>query len=422
MNIIRNFFLMCATFVMAIACNPDTNTAEGDCPSISIKLTSEAPVNARPGEEVSYTFSLSYENGLSEAVAMLGKEEIEGTKATFSGAPVEETYSFTYTPASAQTGSTLDFVIAVSGADGAEKTYDIPLYVLAEKADIKITIPSEAPENHELGTDLSFTVNVTSSTDIINIKTLKNSAELPELTLTEFTDRKNIDYTFTYSPEATDVGAPVTFTFQVMDTNGNILSQDYAVTFTKPVSAELNEFYAVTMGYQNCTTAGPYLSSSTGQVFMIPDGGENSSLIDIVIYYSGNQTSQGLGVTSPTSPNAVSMYGNLTTVTGKGGDENDVITNWTVKNTVTFKLLSGKIKGEEKADITLEEFSELSKAKELEDLYNNSDATENVTALMVQPESIFAFKTSADKFGVLRIVSRDANNKGTVVVDVKTIK
>lgn len=423
MKTFKFFPIICAASMMAAACQSDkTDTPETDGPEISIKLTSEAPVNARPGEEVSYTFSVAYGKGLAEAVASLDKQEIAGSKATFNNSPVEDTYSFSYTPDATQTGKTLDFVVTVTGTDGALKTSDVPLYVLAAEADIKIIVPDDAPESHEIGTDLAFTVRVTSGTDIRSIKTLKNSTELPELTMETFTDRKNVDYAFTYSPTEADVIAPVTFTFQAMDTNGNIVSENYSVSFTKPAAAELNEFYNITMGYQTTASAGPYLSSTTGQVFMIPEGYENSALIDIVIYWSANSTTQGLGVTSPSSTNAQSLYGGSKLITDNGGDENDIITNWETTNTVKFKLLSGKIKGEEVSGITLEEFSGLSKAKELEDLYNNSASIENVTALMVQPGCIFAFRTAAGKYGVLRIASRDANKAGNVVVDLKSAK
>ncbi len=413
MKTFKFFPIICAASMMAAACQSDkTDTPETDGPEISIKLTSEAPVNARPGEEVSYTFSVAYGKGLAEAVASLDKQEIAGSKATFNNSPVEDTYSFSYTPDATQTGKTLDFVVTVTGTDGALKTSDVPLYVLAAEADIKIIVPDDAPESHEIGTDLAFTVRVTSGTDIRSIKTLKNSTELPELTMETFTDRKNVDYAFTYSPTAIDAGAPIIFTFQVMDTNGNIVSQNYTVTFTKPESAEINEFHGIIMGAQLNKEYGPFLDASEGKVYQVKDSHLYCEVIDFAIIYSG---SNGIIFCAPSDETSMPAIYNTTNVSKVGGSDEDVVTNWNKRNTSTFKNLTD--------EVSAEDFATIATAEEIESIYNDSNVAETPKQQKITQGNIIGFKTSDGKYGAIRLISHSpGKNDMNITIDLKIVK
>ncbi len=408
-----------------VSCSVENGPVQDQTVPVSFSLKGEAPVIAYPGEKVAYAFEIEYENGIAEAFCRIGDKEVEGSRMSFDGSPVTVDYGFEYVPSDVQAGTTIDFVIEARGADGLGRTTDVPLYVRATKAEIAISIPDEAPSEFLIGSTLAFDVRITSGIDIKHVCLYRNEV-LVEGSMTDtFENPKEVVYPFSYDPAAMDVGAPMVFKFEVMDTRGNIVTQNYSVSFTKPVSLEINEYLNVTMGYQRCPDAGPYFATSNGQVYSIKDGYENASVIDIVIYYSGNATTQGLAVTSATSSNSktASMYGGPATVIDfAGGDENDFVINWVDPITTTFKLVNGSIRGEDASELSLEAFAEISRRQEITDLWDNSKSKENVTALMVQPNSIFVFRTSLGKYGLLKVNSLERGNKATANFDIKVVK
>ncbi len=422
--IMKMYKILCLMLILlAASCSEETQQLREQSVPIAFTLKTEAPVMAYPAEKVSYSFDIEYEKGVSEVFCRIGSKEIEGSRKSFEGAPVKVEYSFEYVPTDVQAGTTIDFVLEALGADGLGRTTDIPLYVRATKADIVIAIPDEAPAEFMIGSPLEFTVAVSSGIDMKHICLYRNEQLVEGSLIESFENPKAYDFQFSYEPSALDVGAPVIFKFEVMDTRGNIVTQNYSVNFTKPASLELNEYLNVTMGYQRCISAGPYFASSNGQVYNIVGANEYSSIIDIVIYYSGNATTQGLAITSATSANATgsSMYGG-SAVTYMGGTEEDFITNWTDPITTKFKLVNGSIKGENASELTLEEFAEINTKQEIIDLWDNSASKENVTVLMVQANSIFVFKTSQDRYGLFRVVKFERGNTTTATFDFKLIK
>ncbi len=419
---IHKILILALSFVM-LSCSEGEEQVQDQTAPIVISLKGEAPVVAYPGEKVSYAFDLEYEKGIAEAFCRIGGRELENSRVSFENAPAKAEYGFEYVPDDTQAGVTVDFIIEVSGADGKVKTTDVPLYVKATKADIDIAIPDEAPSEFMIGSALSFVVKVTSGIDIKHICLYKNEVLVEGSSVTSFDNAREADYQFSYEPSALDVGAPTVFKFEVMDTRGNIVTQAYSVTFTKPVSLELNEYLNVTMGFQRCKSAGPYFATSTGQVYNIVGASAYGSIIDIVIYYSGNAATQGLAITSATSSNATggSMYGG-SAVTYMGGTEVDYITNWTDPVTTVFKLVNGSIRNESASELTLEQFAEINTRQEIVDLWNNSASPENVVTLMVQEKTILVFKTSLGKYGLVKVNSLERGNTKTANFDFKVEK
>ncbi len=407
---------------LLVSCTEENSQVQDQTVPISFTMKGVAPIMVYPGEKVSYSFEIEYDKGLSEVFCRVGKTELEGSRQSYENAPAKVEYGFEYVPADTQAGTTVDFVVEAVGADGLSRTTDIPLYVRATKADIVITIPDEAPSEFLVGSALEFTVRVTSGIDIKHICLYKNEQLVEGSLMETFEDPKSIDYLFSYEPGFADVGSPVVFKFEVMDTRGNIVTRNYSVTFTKPVSTEVDEWSGIMMGYQKNTAYGQYLSSTTGNVYKMSEGGENCADIDIVIYFSGNTTTKGLGITSPTSTNSSSMYGNQTTINNAGGDAADNITAWGTRNTVTFKLVGGNIKDAFSEELDDEGYGAVSTKQALIDLWNNSASGEIVTALMVQPGAIFSFKNEDGRYGLLRVVARDGANTGTVTFDLKIEK
>lgn len=411
-------FLMLSSVaaLCAVSCD-DTVSPADDAVQIKIGLISEPPVMARPGDKVEYTFSISCENGLKEVSAMLNNEILEGSTTTWTDAPVSADWSFSYVVKDEDAGNTLDFSAVVSSADGLRKSYDVPLYVQAAEADIQISVPEDAPEEWNLGEELSFSVSVVSATDIRQIATYKNGNVLEELTMTEFEDRRNVAYPFSYMPEVTDVGAETSFRFEVMDVNGNIVSAEYSVSIVRPASDEISEFFGVTIGYQRNAT-GSFFDAQNGTVYVFDGCHLHCEEIDMLFFYS-NSGGAGMSITDATTVNAENIC-NAATIGAMGGTDEDIVTNWLTRNATYFKNLSDEVDNETFASIYTE--------KEIIDLYENSAQSEAQLVNRLQPGNIVGFRIPLDEegisneYGMLKVISRGAKNTETVVIDYKITK
>lgn len=411
-------FLMLSSVaaLCAVSCD-DTVSPADDAVQIKIGLISEPPVMARPGDKVEYTFSISCENGLKEVSAMLNNEILEGSTTTWTDAPVSADWSFSYVVKDEDAGNTLDFSAVVSSADGLRKSYDVPLYVQAAEADIQISVPEDAPEEWNLGEELSFSVSVVSATDIRQIATYKNGNVLEELTMTEFEDRRNVAYPFSYMPEVTDIGAETTFRFEVMDVNGNIVSAEYSVSVIRPASDEISEIFGITIGYQRNAT-GSFLDAQNGTVYVFDGCHLHCVEIDMLFFYS-NSGGAGMSITDATTVNAENIC-NAATIGAMGGTDEDIVTNWLTRNATYFKNLSDEVDNETFASIYTE--------KEIIDLYENSAQSEAQLVNRLQPGNIVGFRIPLDEegisneYGMLKVISRGAKNTETVVIDYKITK
>ena len=380
---------------------------------ISLKVTynQEPAAAAYPGDLITYDMTLEYEPGIVSVVAQLNNTDIENS-AVEAGGEVSVNYSFEYLIQGNDSGNTLDFNIIVTGADGRVKTADIPLYVYAAKANIDIEIPSEAPSEWLITEPLEFDVNVTSEISLKEINTYKNGIVLEDLKMTEFPSQNSAVYKFSYQASAVDVGQATAFRIEVMDSNGNIVSEDYTVTFTKPAPVDISEFYGITIGYQNNMEYGQFLNTATGEVYAIKDVHTHCADIDVVLFFSSSGGA-GMSITSATTSNADVIYGNQATIDKHDGTESDNIKNWETRNNTYYKLYP---------DLSPAEFAAVSSKEEIESYYTSSESAENQLLNRLQPDNIFGFRTEDGKYGIAKVISRDASNSGKVVIDYKVVK
>lgn len=420
----KNYIVYALIFALSLptfeSCSKDDDRA-GSGPAhdrITFALTSEAPVAEYPDTQVSYTFTVEYPAGLSQIVAMIDDKEIENSKQIYEDAPVSAIYEFRYTLLASQSGQTVDFVFKATGADEYEGSIDYPVYVYASQADIDITLPDDAPTEVDIDAlqKLAFDVNISAAAGIMKIRTLKNGEAIEALTKTDgFTTSKTDIYAFEYEPTAGDVGQTVTFTFEVTDNDGNLVTSDYAVDFIRAASAELDEYYGINVGLNRCTSYGPFLDVDACQVYTVADGYEKCADIDIVLFWSGNASTIGMAVCGANTTNASTIY-NATTITTMGGVadgvESDVITNWPVRNSTLFK----------KTTMTVDEYASIYTREELAAAYENCTEAESGLANMLKAERVVVFKTADGRYGIMKVVSSGTNNKDNAVFDYKIEK
>lgn len=410
-NIIAGLAISSAVLSIFASCTEKDGYSGQDETSLKVTYNQKPAVAAYPGDLITYDMTLEYEPGINSVSAQLNNADIENSMLEVGGA-VSVNYRFEYTVQGKDSGNTLDFNIIVTGADGKTKTTEIPLYVYAAKANIDIEIPSEAPSEWLITAPLEFDINVTSEISLKEINTYKNGIVLEEMKMTEFLSPNSAVYRFSYQASAVDVGQSTAFRIEVMDSNGNIVSEDYTVTFTKPAPVDISEFYGITIGYQNNMEYGQFLNTATGEVYKIKDVHTHCADIDMVLFFSGSGGA-GMSVTSATTNNADVIYGNQATIDKHEGTESDNIKNWETRNNTYYKLYS---------DLSPADFAAVSSQEEIESYYTSSESAENQLLNKLQPDYIFGFRTEDGKYGIVKVISRDASNTGKVVIDYKVVK
>ncbi len=423
--------------LFAASCDKITDVTKKS-PKIAIKITSELPAAVYPGETIDFTFDLSYEDGINESYAIADDVEIADSRTAYPAGTKNAQVSFQYKAQDKYAGNTIDFAVCAKGENGAIGHYDIPVYVFAVKPQIVVAIPESAPESFEIdGSALEFDIPVTSAnTDIKSITTYKGDTMIPDMSFeVSGPDYKKIIIPFSYTPSLGDVGAPVLFTFEVLDVNGNLFDAYYSVTFTKPASSDLNEFYGITMGLNKCTAYGQFFDTVTNTVYKAPGVGAHCADIDFAIFWSGNATTQGVAFGSPNTSNISSIYPEATVVTTLGGSVDDMPINWKVRSNTTFR----------EVEVSADDFAAISSIAQIKDYYDNGvkpanehvcfkKAAGSVIAFQihrpnVDPETgtpVMAGDTpvvEVEKYGIIRITARNAsNNTGSIVFDYKIEK
>ncbi len=411
--------------VALCGCNHVDDSVVVKSPVISIKVDNTIPVTAFPGTNLEFVFSLNYEGGLKSAYALVDGEKIAETEVSYSDAPKSAVLQFNYKPLDAYAGNTIDFSVYAEGVDGAKGHFDYPVFILAAKPDINISFPEDAPNEFLVdGSVLAFDVIIKSnSVDMMQVTTYKNDVVLPEMTFPVEGDLKNVTLPFYYEPTLGDTGGTTTFTVEVMDFNGNLVSANYSVNFIKQASVELNEYSGVTMGLNKCPGVGQFFDAVTNTVYLAKGVGAVCADIDWCIFWSNNSTTQGVAFAAPIAGNTTTIYPEATIVTTLGGTTEDIPANWATRNETNFR----------EVEMDADAYAGVSTSAELVDLFDNGTVPSNDHVVFRKNAgSVFVFKinrTAASssgevvKYGLIRVTARPAtNNTGTITFDYKIEK
>ena len=419
-------FSALAAILLATGCYSDQDSVVVKSPVISIKVESTVPVTAFPGTNLDFIFSLNYSGGLKMAYATVDGEKLPDTEISFTDAPQSVQISFSYRPKDEFAGNTIDFAVYAEGVDGAKGHYDFPVFILAAKPDIAITFPDDAPNEFMVdGSALSFDVQIKSnSVDMMQVTTYKGETVLPDMTFpVKGDDLKNVTLPFYYEPTLGDTGGTTTFTVEVMDANGNLVSANYSVNFMKQASTELNEYSGVVMGLNKCTGVGQFFDAVTNTVYSAKGVGAVCADIDWSIFWSNNANTQGVAFAAPIASNVSTIYPEATIVNTLGGGTEDIPANWSTRNETNFR----------EVEMDADTFAGVSTKAELVDLFDNGTVPANDHVVFRKSVgSVFVFKINRTassstgelvKYGLVRVTARPAtNNTGTIVFDYKIEK
>ena len=410
--------------LLLVACGDNDSDAPLTRKNISIELLNEVPVAVYPNEELDFSFSAKYLGGLSEIYAMADGNVIEESRKQFADSPDSAIISFSYTPKDEYAGNTIDFAVVAKASDEAEGHYDYPVFVLAAKPEIEFTYPEQMPEEFMVdGSPLNLDIIIDSKNiDIKKITTYKEDAVIPALTYELESGIKRHVLHFSYTPTLGDSGAPIDFSIEVMDVNGNLVSSSFSITFTKKASLELNEYSGIVMGLNKNKTKGQFFDSYSNIVYKANGVGQHCGDIDWVLFWSGNSKTIGVAIAAPSTVNVASIYPEATIVKILGGQVADIPANWAVRNETSFR----------EVELDGDGYAAVSTTAEIQRLYDSANVPADEHVLFKQTAgSTIAFKTSrkngtdeeGSKYGLIRITAKDAsNNTGSVTFDYKITK
>jgi hypothetical protein len=219
-------------------------------------------------------------------------------------------------------------------------------------------------------TSYTFIADVEATGELDNIKIFEVSESGKEdqvLSITKFdTDTKHeVKYTIS---NLKNVTSTIKLKISVTDKKTNVTSE----IFTLNPYISINTYSATLLGSLYNNTTGSFYSTSNGLVYNVNTAATNSSLIDLIYYYSG---------------------GNFATI-GAADDSNintayPSTVNWSTKNKTRFTTTS----------ITENEFDAIKNDATIDAISSISDS--KVIGLAVG--NVIAFKTEAGKKGLVKI-------------------
>lgn len=265
-NNIKIFSALLAA-IAAVSCEGTDETRPAGHERVSFELSGSVPIVSYPEDNVRYDFTVSCASGLGSIGTWLDGKLIDGSLAEYPESPVRANYSFSYAFTPEQVGQTVDFVFTAECADGYRAYVDYPVYVRSISETVNVVLPEGLANEAVVGDALKFDVTVSTGYPLAKIRTLKDGAELPELTKTSgFREAKADIYQFIYILPKSDGGSEVTFTFEGTDSKGNFGVAEYKLTVRKGQPKALySEIFDTPMRISNTTEFDTSAGGITGQ-------------------------------------------------------------------------------------------------------------------------------------------------------------
>lgn len=394
-------FIFISIITLVSGCKEDVYAPIQNFP-IQFEIIDEASLLAYPKDTLYFSLRLSSGNDIKSVSTSLDGIMLSNSEKTYPDNIKETGYSFSYVVKENEVGTTLNFTVQAYDKDEKLSTKELLVYVQSPKANIEIVLPNNLPDSVIYNNKMQFDISINSVSSLKSIKTYLNNVILTELTKETFDSSHSDVYQFNYTPSVNDIGHELVFTFETMDSFGKTKSVNYVVKVIRgDIILDINEFYNINLGAQNCTSAGSFINSATGEVHFYTGVSAYCESIDLVNFYSNN--SYAFNITSPSKQSVADFI-------YKTGD--DAMNNWSVRNTTIIKM----------STTTASDFASIDNYSQIQTLFDNSGA-ESDTSTKLNDGSTLVFKTAKDKYGIVLVKSRSANStSGYLVLDMKVQK
>lgn len=404
MSTLKKIFIFILVLAQ-VSCEKDEGITKPQAFSVKVKQNQALPYTVTSKEEIVFDLSITSgsEAKIKEAVLSLDDNNLQSATASTEAGQMDLQY--TYKVTGENVGRSLIFRLKVSDEEGNTTDKDFTVYVQSAPAEVAITLPTNAPSEIMDNELVDFDIAVVSENDIKYIKTYLDQSEISALTKEIFTNPKEDTYHFSYQPSAADADKTLTFTIEVMDVLGNIVKKAFSIDVRRSQAVDFNTYTSVNIGAQRATAAGPFLNSSTGEIYVTAGSAAKAAGIDLATFYSGSSNSYNI-----VSPTLATVADNIYTVALYGSD---ALANWPVRNRTLIK----------KTSLTQSEFDLIASASEIEALYTGSSVAASESSGGLANNNVIVFKTAGNKYGLLLVKARSANaNTGYLTVDIKVQK
>jgi len=189
-----------------------------------------------------------------------------------------------------------------------------------------------------------------------------------------------------------------TFTFMVIDKNGNNASVSFTVSIDSSAGYQVVKvFNSVVLGAQKCSTAGSFMSLASGHVWFQADACTIPDTIEMLYYY--DSTGDANSISSPNANIGTFIYPGATSPI-----------YWPVRNETKFY----------KTAYSLADFSAIVNDSLLLAAYSEIDAKRKAKNLVAG--DVYSFKTIHTKYGMFAVEQVNGADSGTVRCTIKIQK
>jgi hypothetical protein len=226
----------------------------------------------------------------------------------------------------------------------------------------------------ETDTAYTFIADVVAEGEISSIKIFDVTVDGIETQVSNITSfDSDTKHEIKYTVKLSEVESFKKFKITVTDKKDMTYSASFLINEYPKPGNEINTFTATLLGSQYAAT-GSFFSSTNGQVYTVNTSATNSSLIDLIYYYSG-----GNGATIGAADDNLipSVY------TG--------IANWNTKNKTRFSI----------TNITTSEFDAITDDVKIDAVSSISETK----VIGLTTGNVFAFKTEFGKKGLVKITN-----------------
>ena len=193
------------------------------------------------------------------------------------------------------------------------------------------------------------------------------------------------------------VNAEETWTFMTMDKDRNKASISLKLKRSAVTNwGNVKTYNSITLGAQNNTINGSFLSLKSGYTFLLNDAFLNQDSIDVIYYYGALPTYFQSTLSSPGETQAPLFF------TGASG-----ISNWTTKHTTMYFLTT----------LTTTQFDQLTNDSLLIVSFPLLGSTKK--SKFLNAGEVISFKDQAGKLGLIKVISVNGTESGTAQLAIK---
>lgn len=216
--------------------------------------------------------------------------------------------------------------------------------------------------------------------------------------VTDFVNNDSHTATFSYTTNGDEAGTTIEFRFEAEDRQDRVSSETFIVTVEEDIpEIPVATYEATLLGAHNNPNTGSFYDADGNQVYLLAGARENAAAIDFVYYYGATNLAT---LASPNDPTIEEVL--------------PQIEQFTVRNNTAVR----------RTDLSSSDFDAIGDTDGIQ-ITNAFDAgslpTEETRVNELTEGEVFAFQTSDERQGLVRVSDIEGTDAGSITIDVKVI-